>query len=744
VTNDPKAPFQLNAAFAIEQWLAALASPGATASERAARWREVLDGIALGRLSIGSRTPVEDTPPWVTLDVVHGGFATGRLLAEGPLQKHEVDKLATLPEPDALSPRARLNTHYLAPAGRQELAAALQSGCFRVSVPEEAALLAAIWLLEGNDAQRVSGMIEAIAPYFDRLRFYPVPHERALTIDAGVSVAQTGEVVARLRARRQKRAVEQQREAVTIWTPLYDDMIALLLESVRGPMPSHTVDTHGKRVVHGGWPCEQLEEDFQERARALLERYFSLRMHHKLCAKPDDPREPFARVRGFLVRWLDDPSTITQGEKSVIRNILAGYVGKHGVPRSASHAQARRAQRAHAARESHKLAADAIAERLQAFPQDEGCTSVEAVLADEKPAVPEAVRRVALRCQAGTLDALFALGLIGSSEALAKLLPAHTASTLTRAIEDERLRRIYWATYTAFRRRRSLLLVNLESQVKLRELPWIEALEPWLTSDAAAAKEVLRDATKLNLRAFPQTLIPNPLVNELRALAKAAELELPLVEELAADIFMGTFSAGFTLSAKLAARLLQGTLYARYFGIDYGKVLAMHDATTELADLCRDMIGSRQESPVARNGQLIEQAQVVTTHNLGALVSALELDAKRDDFAALARRCFEWICRRNARRLTGREHLHNHKNCAYAWRQMIFYIALTDADATEDFVAWTEEKLAKLRPQAHATLAPAVRGLRFIHEGNAFDELGVSRASRSYRWLGWTQHELDR
>jgi hypothetical protein len=53
------------------------------------RWRAVLDGMADGTLTAGSRTPVSGTPAWVTLDVAHGGFASGRYLAETPLQPAE-------------------------------------------------------------------------------------------------------------------------------------------------------------------------------------------------------------------------------------------------------------------------------------------------------------------------------------------------------------------------------------------------------------------------------------------------------------------------------------------------------------------------------------------------------------------------------------------------------------------------------------------------------------------------------
>src|SRR5512143_2553421 len=58
------------------------------ARERAAKWQRVIEGIATGTLAIGSRTPTA-APAWATLEVVHGGFATGALAAGGPLQEHE-------------------------------------------------------------------------------------------------------------------------------------------------------------------------------------------------------------------------------------------------------------------------------------------------------------------------------------------------------------------------------------------------------------------------------------------------------------------------------------------------------------------------------------------------------------------------------------------------------------------------------------------------------------------------------
>ena len=57
----------------------------ARAEQKALAGESVLSGMATGTLAVGSRTPVADTPAWVTLEVAHGGFATGRYVAEGPL-----------------------------------------------------------------------------------------------------------------------------------------------------------------------------------------------------------------------------------------------------------------------------------------------------------------------------------------------------------------------------------------------------------------------------------------------------------------------------------------------------------------------------------------------------------------------------------------------------------------------------------------------------------------------------------
>jgi hypothetical protein len=135
------------------------------AQKRARRWQDVLAGMASGRLEAGSRTPVTGTPAWVTLGVAHGGFATGRYLAEAPLTTQEAVRLASLPPGvPGEADREQLNPWYLGDAGQAELAEALASGRYRVEVPEEAALGIAVRLLQLGFAGQALDLVAELRP----------------------------------------------------------------------------------------------------------------------------------------------------------------------------------------------------------------------------------------------------------------------------------------------------------------------------------------------------------------------------------------------------------------------------------------------------------------------------------------------------------------------------------------------------------------------------------------------------
>ncbi len=700
----------------------------ASTPERAAGWRQVIAGIVSGALRIGTRTPVE-VPPWVTLQVLHGGFAIGNLAAGGALQPHEQELLATLPHADG-NQRGLLNRHALREGGAAlvEMAA---SGRFRVHVPEEGALLVAAWLVQRGEVARAERLVAELQPFFHQLRFYPVPAARALRGGPGVSVSTVGEAAQKLRAKRAQASVAAMNESLTVWMPLYDRAVALFLET-----------------VEDGWPCRTYSSDWSARARALLDDYREARARHQLVGKPEKRRESFARLRGYLATCASDPRALTGRDVGMVRRILAAYVAKHGEPGSERWTALRARQSRDAALPLHHEIARDVAARLDAFPHDEGTPEVVDLIAG----LPAGVARKTMRCWEASIEQLIERRVLSSSEAMACVMPHATARVRSAAIDDESLRRVYEAVYLAFRRRRSLLLLDLSSQVKLDELPWIAAVEPWAGGDATtrrASREMLARACTIAFGTFPQTITPNKLVRELRALAIGADLALPLVEELAADIFRGAFTAKFLRAAQTAARLLKGSLYERYYGLSFAAVLALDDVTPAgprapvspgLAAMCSELAGARpgDEWSVARNGAILEQAQILTTHNLAVLFTELDL-AERLDLPELVRKTFAWMCRRQQMKILGYQaRLQMTKNTAYAWRQLIFYASLLATSQLAPLLDWLTEHLASQSASFAQRFAPVVAGLRAAAEGARFDATGVHASSGGRRFLGWT------
>ncbi|MBI5366891.1 MAG: hypothetical protein HZA54_07625, partial [Planctomycetes bacterium] len=302
---DPAVEHSANPGFALGQLGRALHTsgdhPDPEVRERARRrvesWARIFHEMLAGALAIGSRTPVAATPAWATLEVAAGGFATGRLLAGGPLLPHEEQLRARLGLPcDGTADRAALNAHYLGETGRDELRALLKSGHYRLSVPEEGALLAVAWLLEHDEADRARAVLDAIGPFLGRLRFYPERDPAPPPPSSLVHVETIAETLVGLDRMRPAEQVEAQRETLTVWNPLTDRLLALFAETVDGPLPHLCPDAEGRparradgagRRVEGGWPCVRYAADWPARARALLAEAAALRAAHRRCRGPE-------------------------------------------------------------------------------------------------------------------------------------------------------------------------------------------------------------------------------------------------------------------------------------------------------------------------------------------------------------------------------------------------------------------------------------------------------------------------
>lgn len=757
--------------------------PDAAARERAARKAEsflrVFSGMLSGALAVGSRTPVAGTPAWATLRVVTGGFATGELLASGPLVAHELALAERLQLPVGPGLRAALNAYFLSEAGFAELRALLDGGGYRVEVPEEGALLTVAWLVAHRHLELAQDVLTQIGPYLSQLRFYPAPHPRPLSSAVTVHVRTVAEAIQGLAALHDRPELAVQREALTIWNPFLDRLVALFAETVTGAPPAVEIDGNGKPLRHpdgswvlsGGWPCQRYAPDWSQRAARLLDDYTRHRAAHRLCKKPERAKENLAQLLGFLRVAARDPRSLSGRDVGRIRMILAHIAASRGLPSSERSQALRREQERQAELPTKVELSRALIDRLRPRRQDEGLESPDAIAALLAPLnetesqqlslpagypLPSTLRPHLLRCLEAPVETLVELGVITSAETLARVLPQLSAAVGAAGIAEPALARLYGAIYQAFRRRRSLLLLNYERQVRIEELPWVAALASFRkeTSDTRLrARTLLAELVLLALTSFPHMILPNKLLQEIRALAERAGLKLPIVDEVAADIFMGEFTEKYLRAAQLAAALLRGTLYETYYGLPYEAVLQIDDVpksgskaaplSAKFGALCRRLAGvaegpAASRFSVANNGRILEQEQILTTHNLATLVGALQLlDALRPRLFELAERCFVWICRMHQIRYADwRPRLHMVKNTAYAFRQLVFFLSLLPKGEQLRFHAFAVAHLGQQSPDFQLRFAAVTSGLRRAIDGQSPDAPPGSR-----RFLGWSTKE---
>ena len=720
------------------------------AKEKALSWESVLSGMATGTLDVGSRTPVANTPAWVTLEVVHGGFATGRYVAESPLDDDERLLLEQIPPgPSDATDRMRLNTWFLSDRGLEVLSDALRTGNYAVEVPEHGALAVVAWLIETDHDAPALDLVSDLYPLLDRLRFSPVLKERPPTSGAVVHLRTAKEVASQLKDVSVPEQLAAMNETLQVWHPLYDRLVALWLQT-----------------VEDDWPCARWPADWAEQRRAWLEDYERARRDHTLCGEHRKPRSNFAILRDALERCELDSSALTGRAVGRIRLSLQRTLDRWGAPGSANRELIRETQLGWASRPTHKQLASVLCERLAPAAPDSGIADLEPILEPialeetGEATVPYSLVRKVERALEAPIEELVERGIIPSTEVLAQVLPQISSHVAAGAFEDTSLRELYTRIYAAFRRRRSLLLLNLEHQVQIDELPWVRSLDPFRASTPDArhrALDTLRHATLLALTSFPQTILPNPLVREMTALAKQAEADIPFVEEVAADIFMGTFTIKWREAAAITSCVMADTLYARYYNLPVSSTWEIPEDGGGMIDRVRARWGKRTAedfagicaerareaaigdgSFVARNGTVIEQSQILTSHNLAPLVDRLFLaDHIQPRGSELAVEIFDWIVRQqNTRFDSWHARLQMLKNTAYAWRQAIFFLSFVDPSGQRAAVDALRSSIERRPQEWQRRFDPVVAGFESVVDGGSFDASG--RLGNGRRFLGWS------
>jgi hypothetical protein len=728
-----------------------------SAARRVDRFQRALEGMSSGAIEVGSRTPVKDLPAWVTLEVVRGGFATGRGAAQVEMSQ---DEARLINDFGMSGGRGEIFRFLLTDQGQSLLREMIRTRSFSIDYPEQAALLTVNWLLDRGDRDGALQILEHIAPLADRLRFLPTTTNEPSSDRKTFFRWSVDEALERVENTKGNKQVETMRESLTVWNPLLDEFVSLWQRRLED-----------RRIVEGN-------AEWKREASEVLARYEAATSMYLRCSKHRKPKENLFILREAVELELKG-DLLTARQLGKVRCVLEDIDRKRGMPVGERNKELRLRQSFIAAQALHSEFAPLIAKRLRELPAHRGVPNVDAMsgavsdkeATDRVPAgsrIPSRYHRIIARSRQATLNELLGSWAIPSAEILATFSSGLVAGALARSYADLDLGEIMATNYEVFRKRRSLLLLNLEKQVQIGELPWVQAAAPYFNQNDQAAKDVLRVLAAMTLRHFPATLIPNPMTRELATLAHQASLGSPFVEELAADIFMGSFSAKFLAATKAAGKHLTDSLYSRYYDIDYGAIASFPEpppmqaggpkVSKEFDLLCkqRSAMNNCAGRWIVENGATIEQAQILSTHNIAPLLFDVGVfqpgdKVDLDDLNQGVRRSLNsldissmidgtynvvhWNLRTG---MMGPRPLSFVKDLAYAWRQMIIYLCTLPQP---DQISWINRKLEQVQsPSDDSPLKKCMPmmlgGLAHCAKGGVFEPDGTCPGGR--RLLGWS------
>lgn len=586
--------------------------------------------------------------------------------------------------------RRALFAHGLTGAGLAELWSLLETGRYELHAPQEAALLCVAWLVRADDLDAAAELAALLDPFADRQPFTPRPGRAGPGLESGSGsgsaewAASTGfggsgitgpaREAARLLARqRQNPAVAAQREALTVWRPFEDELLAYWLRA------------HAR-----AWYAPHAE------GSALLKRYEALAAAHPLTGRHRDPKSNPAILRRALAEKVAGRE-LTPRLAGLLRHAVNSMVAKRGRPGSPEHTRLRQEQVRQAAvlRGPFARASDGTGPAHSVDPAD---AFVALAAAEEARAAWEA----------------------GLS---AVRLPQAVGAALARAyhpgVTDPALLTLLAKLYQGGAR----YCAHLWNFAGLAELPWIRAVAGPPSPDPAVLALALRQLAAWTVTSSCGSVTDPglPLVRGLSALAREAGVPVSLAAEPFADRDTGVLSPEVLPAARVAAELLQGTPYERYFGIGYAAVRDLADADDRegFARLCALRAGyptlghpftlHGDPKELAANPLVIEQVRTLTAFNLPPLLLQLGADSAPGP-ETLARSAFTAARRRRAT-TPGRT--------ARAWRHLVFHLSFCTPDQQASVLAWIDTETARLPRGTAARLAPPIARLRTAMAGEA-------------------------
>jgi hypothetical protein len=684
-------------------------------------------------LSTGRPAPV---PPWVTREVVHSGSALAGPVAGGRLEADEVELSQRL---GMGASRWAILRGYLTREAMDGLYAELAAGHYEIRVPEDAALLTVAWLVRKGKRQAALEVVTAMGPVADEVRLAPRLTPVPVVPPEHVSRVTAGRTRASLAAAAPSSEVLAQTEALRVWNPLTDDLVALWLE-----------------VLPHSESSSPLPSAWRRRALAAVQEADRLAAVHTRCGRPSRTTSGLS----VMIRHLRLAATrgrLTVSGWHTVARVVDGTVARRGTPGSPDHERRRAAEARAAAPPTGVAVAHLVAERLRDHPEEDGIVDVDSVLAPVTrqeshasgvPAgtpVPARVRRVVDRARARRLSELLDSGLVPSGHVLAEVVrPLGAASTAAGSDGDPVLATLMSACWRAHERHTSAMDPDLRRRHRFEQLPWVAALG-WRPSrpPGERALRVVREVAGRALTAFPGRALPGTLVLWMRDLLDGAGVGSQLVDEVHAPHELARHADRHAGAVALTARHLGDTVYGRYFDLDVrvasglrpagllparvggpslaatrpprrrvvtGPTLLQHCA--QRADV---VVGASAQADHA----VLEQARILVADNVAAL---LELGvAPVADWADLAEAAFSVVCAEVAHsRKHGvgpRASDRAHRRAQVAWRQVVLDLALTDDARRATVLAGMRERLRSERPAVQRWVTPNIRSLEHVVAG---------------------------
>jgi hypothetical protein len=179
---------------------------------------------------------------------------------------------------------------------------------------------------------------------------------------------------------------------------------------------------------------------------------------------------------------------------------------------------------------------------------------------------------------------------------------------------------------------------------------------------------------------FPSTVIPNKLVKEVHTLFSNASINVPLTEELAADIFTGRFTKKYTDAALEAIEYFQDTIYQKYYHLPILEKIKNKNISQMIGYTYPEL--ENGTNYVIQNGIVIERSMVLTSHNLVPFIQVACIEANEMESLVMKslKQVQQLISKASNTCLLYKNRLTAIKNAAYAWRHAITYFAALEIE----------------------------------------------------------------